>query len=783
MRNLKQIHLGILALLILGFVVVFSRGGLVSGQNVATTDTEIIVVPSVPVAQINNLPSEVNVGTALNVTISGADTVEYRFQFDGAPFGPVFPIATPITDVFATEGSHTLFVIGGSGAPFFAFQSEANATSQGFNVVTPGGGGYSPSCGNGILDPQIGEQCDDGNFVNGDGCSVGCQLETLLLSPENCIAIPTVDAMEWNWGMPAGTSEHTGFRLTETVVAVENTLVQTSDPLLYVIGEAGLISNTQYPNRKVYAITASEVSDAALCPDLYTLMPEPDQALDVFAGTVSIAVSVPASFEINNLTVGQSGIWFEIFEDVLGVLTPIENSGWLQSRDLSFFGLNPETDYVLFYKLRNADGVETDFSPQVAVSTTALSGTLDMDYIANTVIPNEAEVNEELTYRVNYVNGTAFPITNVVMSDLLQAELAFVSGSLVGLDQDLSLSFNPLNSEVEATISLIESGEVGWFEYKAVVDTQITLGLLQNQATGNYDLNTETYDTTSNLLNITIISSDVTIDLFSDDNTNGTQEAEETAEDLGEIDELEEIAKIYGAKGLAYFVYNEEGIKSPILKFLKENEIEAITKATGAKKGDIVFFGADKFVTACEALGQVRLKCGEKLELIDQNIFAYCWVNEFPMFERSENGEISAVHHPFTRPMEEDQKLLETVPEKARAIAYDIVLNGCEIGGGSIRIHEHALQQKIFEILKITPEDAEMRFGHMLQAFSYGAPPHGGIAWGLDRLVMLFAGEPNIREVIAFPKDQKAKDLTLGAPAEMPAETVKEANVQIINPS
>lgn len=249
-----------------------------------------------------------------------------------------------------------------------------------------------------------------------------------------------------------------------------------------------------------------------------------------------------------------------------------------------------------------------------------------------------------------------------------------------------------------------------------------------------------------------------------------------------DIDKLEEIAKIHGAKGLAYFVYKEGEIKSPITKFLSEEEIKNITEITGAKDGDIVFFAADNFITACESLGQVRLACGDKLKLRDPDVFAYLWVNEFPMFEKdSKTGAVSAMHHPFTRPMTEDLYLLDSEPERARSIAYDIVLNGNEIGGGSIRIHEHSLQQKIFDILKITPNDAEIRFGHMLEAFSYGAPPHGGIAWGLDRLVMIFAGEPNIREVIAFPKDQKAKDLTLGAPSEMPEKDVAEVNVKIIN--
>jgi len=250
-----------------------------------------------------------------------------------------------------------------------------------------------------------------------------------------------------------------------------------------------------------------------------------------------------------------------------------------------------------------------------------------------------------------------------------------------------------------------------------------------------------------------------------------------------EIDELTELARIHGAKGLAYFLYEEDGnIRSPLTKFMSEEEMKGITEKTCAKAGDCVFFGADRFVIACEALGQVRLACGDKFNLRDPNVFAYLWVNEFPMFEKDhETGELAAMHHPFTRPMTEDVDLLKTAPEKARSIAYDIVLNGNEIGGGSMRIHEQKLQQYIFDILGITAEDAEMRFGHMLEAFSYGAPPHGGIAWGLDRLVMLFADEPNIREVIAFPKDQKAKDLTLGAPSIMPEKDVKEANVKIVN--
>ncbi len=247
-----------------------------------------------------------------------------------------------------------------------------------------------------------------------------------------------------------------------------------------------------------------------------------------------------------------------------------------------------------------------------------------------------------------------------------------------------------------------------------------------------------------------------------------------------DFDTMETIAKEHGAKGLAYFSYREDGVKSPLTKFMSEDEVKAITKKTGAKTGDAVFFAADQFVPACTALGQVRLACGDKLKLRDPNVFAYLWVNEFPMFERDkETGNLAAMHHPFTRPMDEDRNLLDSKPEKARAIAYDIVLNGYEIGGGSIRIHESDLQKKIFSLLNISDADAERRFGHMLEAFSYGAPPHGGFAWGLDRLAMIFCGEQNIREVIAFPKDQKAKDLTLGAPSEVTEKELKEANITI----
>lgn len=244
-----------------------------------------------------------------------------------------------------------------------------------------------------------------------------------------------------------------------------------------------------------------------------------------------------------------------------------------------------------------------------------------------------------------------------------------------------------------------------------------------------------------------------------------------------EIDEFTEIAKIYRAKGLAYIVVEEGNIKSPIVKYFKEQEMKRILELTEAKVGDIVFFAADKFKIACEALGHVRLAVGAKMGLMKPDLFAFCWVVDFPMFEENEEtGKLDAVHHPFTAPKHfEDLKN----PKNALAKAYDIVLNGSEVGGGSIRIHDGKVQKRIFDILGISDEDAERRFGHLLEAFQFGAPPHGGIAWGLDRLVMILADEPNIREVIAFPKDSKAKDLMLGAPSEMPREQLAELHVKI----
>lgn len=246
-----------------------------------------------------------------------------------------------------------------------------------------------------------------------------------------------------------------------------------------------------------------------------------------------------------------------------------------------------------------------------------------------------------------------------------------------------------------------------------------------------------------------------------------------------DIDDLTDLAQRHGAKGLAWVRVGEDS--GPVVKNAGDAFLTALNEKTGAKDGDIIFFAAGEYPHALEPLGEVRNAVAKQLGMIDESVWSYLWIIDFPMFEKSkETGAIGAVHHPFTRPHPEDIELLETDPLAARAIAYDLVLNGNEVGGGSMRIHERDLQKKIFDILKITDDDAERRFGHMLRAFEFGAPPHGGIAMGLDRVCMLFADEPNIREVIAFPKDQKAKDLMLGAPSPMPGEQLEELGIQIL---
>ena len=247
-----------------------------------------------------------------------------------------------------------------------------------------------------------------------------------------------------------------------------------------------------------------------------------------------------------------------------------------------------------------------------------------------------------------------------------------------------------------------------------------------------------------------------------------------------ELDDLVAQAQGWGAKGLAWAKINPEGWQSPLAKFLTEEERRGIDQAMEAGPGDLILFQADIPAVVHEVLGKVRLHLGPKIAPPRSDQYEFTWVDQFPLLEyRTEEGRYGAVHHPFTAPLEEDLPRLETNPETVRSRAYDLVLNGSEIGGGSIRIHQRALQERIFKVLDISSEEAEEKFGFLLEALELGAPPHGGIAFGLDRLVMLMTGAGSLREVIAFPKTQKAVCLLTNAPSTVDRIQLNELGIRL----
>ena len=248
------------------------------------------------------------------------------------------------------------------------------------------------------------------------------------------------------------------------------------------------------------------------------------------------------------------------------------------------------------------------------------------------------------------------------------------------------------------------------------------------------------------------------------------------------IDSLGEFVKTYKAKGLAWIKVNADGVQSPIAKFFDDEAMKKILDCANAEVGDVIFIVADKDSVVFASLGALRIEIAERYDMIDKSKFNFLWVTDFTLLEYSEDeNRFVAMHHPFTAPKDEDLQYLDTDPGRVRAKAYDVVLNGVELGGGSMRIYNSELQEKMFEVIGLTKEEADKRFGFLIHAFEYGTPPHGGMAYGLDRMLMLIDGCDSIRDVIAFPKVQNASELMSGAPDTVDEKQLEELGIAIIN--
>jgi len=362
-------------------------------------------------------------------------------------------------------------------------------------------------------------------------------------------------------------------------------------------------------------------------------------------------------------------------------------------------------------------------------------------------------------------------------------------------DEDLRADRQPEFTQIDLEMSFVNVDDVlaineGFVKkvFKEALNIEIEtpfLRLSYQEAMDRYGSDKPDVRFGLELVNISELVADCGFKVFTDAVKNGGSVRAINAKGCGakfsrrEIDSLVEFVKIYKAKGMAWIAVEENELKSAITKFLTEAEIKDILDRVKAEPGDLICFIADRNEVVYDSLGALRLELARRLELLDKTVFKFLWVTEFPLLEYDdEDKRWVAKHHPFTSPMDEDLEYLDSDPGKVRAKAYDVVLNGTEVGGGSIRIHIQELQAKMFKLLGFTDEQAWERFGFLLEAFKFGVPPHGGMAYGLDRLIMLMAGRSSIRDVIAFPKVQNASDLMTNAPDMVEPKQLKELHIR-----
>ena len=363
-------------------------------------------------------------------------------------------------------------------------------------------------------------------------------------------------------------------------------------------------------------------------------------------------------------------------------------------------------------------------------------------------------------------------------------------------DEDLRADRQPEFTQIDMELSFVDVDDVIDVNerllaklFKEVLDVEVSLPIQRmtwQEAMDRFGSDKPDIRFGMELQNVTEVVKDVDFVVFKSAIENGGSVRGINAKGQGtmprkKIDKLVSFAKDYGAKGLAYVAIQEDGsVKSSFAKFMTEDQMQALIQTMSGENGDLLLFAADKNKVVWDVLGALRLELARQMDLLDKNEYKFLWITEFPLLEWSEDqNRFTAMHHPFTMPMEEDLQYIDSDPGRVRAKAYDITLNGNEIGGGSVRIFDQDIQKKMFEVLGFTPEQAEEQFGFLTNAFKYGVPPHAGLAYGLDRVIMLMAKADSIRDVMAFPKVKDASDLMTEAPSRVSEDQLEELGLQV----